>query len=86
MQPVTIYESVAEPTSQTTIADVLFGAVAVVLGLAGVALVLGVVLAGLLIGVRRVRRRDRPSGSESDLTRLGLESPSEAVGGGDESR
>jgi len=72
-QPVTIYESVSEPTAQTTIADVLFGAVTVVLGLAAVALVLGVVLAVVLIGIRRLRRPNRSSGSDSGMVTLGLD-------------
>lgn len=71
-QPVTIYESVGEATAQTTITDVLVGAASLVLGLAAVAVVCGVVLAGILVGARRLRRGNRSPDDMTDATRLGL--------------
>ena len=75
-QPVTIYEVVPAPTTQTTITDVAVGAASVVLALIGVALVLGLVCAGVLVGVRRARRKQNTDdeGGDSDATRLGLSS------------
>ena len=76
-QPITpfIAEIVDEPTQQTTVFDVLVGTVAIVIGLAMVALVLGLVCAGVLIAIRRIRGRDKLEGGGSDATRLGLEPP-----------
>ena len=73
-QPLTVYEIVEQSTPQTTITDVLLGAVWVVAGLAAIAVTLGVVCAGILIGVRRIRETNRASDA-SDMTRLGLNSP-----------
>ncbi len=75
-QPVTIYEVVPAPTTQTTITDVALGAGSVVLALIGVALVLGLVCAGVLVGVRRTRRNHNTGteSGDSDATRLGLSS------------
>ncbi len=74
--PVTIYEVVAEPTAQTTVLDVVFGGVAVVTALIGVAAVLGLGCAALLIGIRRMRRKRNGDGDtgDADVTRLGLRS------------
>ena len=75
-QPVTIYEAIPEPTAETTITEVVLGAVSVVLGVAGVALVLGLIIAGILIGIRRMRRTKQVDDDEGDahVTRLGLNS------------
>lgn len=76
LQPITVYHAAQEPTAQTTIGDVLMGAAAVVLGLAGAAVVLGLVCAGLLIMLRRVRGEDGRSPGDTDATRLGLDASS----------
>ena len=57
LQPPTpfVYEAVEPTTAQTTVVDVVLGAVAVAGAVAGIALLLGLVCAGLLIGVRRMR-------------------------------
>lgn len=67
-----IYEMVEKPTAQTTVIDVLLGAVWVVVGLATLALVSGLVCAGALILLRRVRGQDAFTGAGSDATKLGL--------------
>jgi hypothetical protein len=74
--PVTIYEVIPEPTAQTTILDVVFGGVAVVTALVGVAVVLGLGCAALLIGMRRMRRTRKgdDDAGDADVTRLGLRS------------
>ena len=76
LQPVTVYQTVQEPTAQTTIVDVLVGAAAVALGVAGAAVVLGLVCAGLLIMFRRLRGEDGRSPGDTDATRLGLDASS----------
>ena len=60
IQPATpfVYEVVEPTTAQTTVLDVVLGAAAVAGALAAAALVLGVVFAGLMLVVRRLRRRD----------------------------
>ena len=73
-QPITIYETVQQSTPQTTITDVLLGAVSVVLGLAVVAVALGLVCGAILISVRRVRGA-KSVADPSAVTRLGLDSP-----------
>ena len=78
LQPIAVYETVQEPTAQTTISDVLLGAVAVVLGLAAVAIVLGLVCGGVLITFRRRQREDGRTSGDTDATRLGLDASSEA--------
>ena len=75
-QPLSVYEIVEQSTPQTTITDVLLGAVWVVVGLAAIAVTLGVVCAGILIGVRRIRETNRAAAS--DMTRLGLNSSSKS--------
>ncbi len=77
LQPITVYEVVQEPTTQTTISDVLLGVVWVVLGLAVAAVVLGLVCAWILIVLRRMRGEGRPS-ADFDATRLGLDASSDA--------
>ncbi len=79
-QPLTVYETVQTSTPQTTITDVLLGALWVVAGLALVALVLGLACAGVLIAVRQVRGANRAS-DPSDMTRLGLNSSSKPSAG-----
>ncbi len=74
-QPLTIYETVQRSTPQTTITDVLLGAVWVVIGLAMVAVALGLIYAGVLIGIRRISG-SRSVADASVLTRLGLNSSS----------
>ena len=81
-QPVTIYEAVSEATAETTITDVLLGAVAVVLALVGVAILMGMVCAVILIGIRRMRHNHDPDDGDTDVTRLGLNSPTVAPGDG----
>ena len=76
LQPVTIYEIVDEPTTQTTIADVLLGVAGMVFALGAVALVLGLLCAGLLIKTRQIRRHRKSNGSSDDATQLGLNQPS----------
>ena len=74
LQPATpfVYE-VAEPTTaQTTVVDVLLGAAAVVGAVAVVALVLGLALAGLMIGIRRMRGENGLTGRGREGARLGL--------------
>ena len=71
-QPVTIYENVQQSTQQTTVTDVLLGAVGVVLGLAVVAVVLGLVCAVILIRIRRARG-GRPATTQAVVTQLGLD-------------
>ena len=72
-QPVTIYQTVQEPTAQTTIADVLIGAGTVVLGLMAVAMALGLACAWALIAFGRSRRQGRAASGNNDATRLGLD-------------
>ncbi len=79
-QPITVYEVVQEPSIQTTIGDVLVGALAVVVGLTVVATVLGLVCAGLLIAVRRMRSQDGQVSGDTDATRLGLDASSASPG------
>ena len=73
-QPVTptVYEMVEQTTEQTTVIDVVLGAFSVVGVLGLVAVLLGVLLAGLLIGVRRLRGDSVEGAAGSSATRLGL--------------
>ena len=76
LQPfVTVYEATQEPTTQTTITDVLLGVAWVVGGLAGAAVFCGLACAGLLIVLRWVRR-EGCSAADPDATRLGIDSSS----------
>ena len=77
VQPISplVYELVEETTVQTTVTDVLFGAVAVIGVLLVVGLALGLVCASALIGYRRLRGYDRLTGAQSESTQLGLNSP-----------
>ena len=63
-QPATpfVYEVVEPTTAQTTVVDVVVGAVAVAGAVAGVALLLGLALAGLMIGIRRMRGENGSTG------------------------
>ena len=60
VQPATpfVYEVVEPTTAQTTVVDVVLGAVAMAGALAAAALVLGVACGGVILAVRRLRRRD----------------------------
>ena len=73
-QPVTplVYEVVEPTTDQTTVIDVVLGAFSVVGVLGLIAVLLGLSLAGLLIGVRRLRGGDIRGATGSGATRLGL--------------
>ena len=73
-EPVTplVYEVVEATTEQTTVIDVVLGAFSIVGVLGLVAVLLGVSLAGLLIGVRKLRGRDMDGTAGGGATRLGL--------------
>lgn len=73
-QPVTplVYEVVEPTTDQTTVIDVVLGAFSVVGVLGLIAVLLGLSLAGLLIGVRRLRGGDIRGTTGGSATRLGL--------------
>lgn len=73
-QPVTplVYEVVEPTTAQTTVIDVVLGAFSVVGVLGLVAVLLGVSLAGLLIGVRKLRGGDVGGTAGGTATRLGI--------------
>lgn len=60
-QPLTplVYEVVEPTTQETTVMDVVLGSVAMIGAVAGVALLLGCICAGVLIGVRRLKGRDK---------------------------
>ena len=79
LQPLTplVYEVVEKPTSQTTVLDVVFGAFAVVGGLAVVGILLGILLAGMLIMTNRFRSRDALFNRGSKAIQLGLTSYSQ---------
>ncbi len=72
-QPATVYETVQPSTAETTIADVLLGAVSMVLGLAALALVLGIGCAAVMIAFRRFRGDGRTTAGGAGATRLGLD-------------
>ena len=70
---VPIFVEVAEPaTAEITVSDVLTGAFSFTGALAVVALVLAVLFASTLIGLRRKRLSNSPSGTTADGVRLGL--------------
>ena len=73
-EPVTplVYEVVESTTEQTTVIDVVLGAFSVVGVLGLVAVLLGVSLAGLLIGMRKLRGRDIDGTAGGGAPRLGL--------------
>ena len=73
-QPATpfVYEVVEPTTAQTTVVDVVLGAVAVAGAVAVVALVLGLALAGLMIGIRRMRGDDGLTGHDRQGASLRL--------------
>jgi hypothetical protein len=75
LQPITVYEVAQEPTTQTTISDLLLGVAWLVFGLAGAAVGFGLLCAWLLIVVRRMRGEGRPA-ADSDATPLGLDASS----------
>ncbi len=73
-QPVTplVYEVVEPTTEQTTVIDVVLGAFSVVGVLGLIAVLLGLSLAGLLIGVRKLRGGNVEATAGGRATRLGL--------------
>jgi hypothetical protein len=73
-QPITpfVYEVVEPTTEQTTVIDVVLGAFSVVGVLGLVAVLLGGVLAGLLIGLRKLRGGSVEGAAGGSATRLGL--------------
>ena len=73
-QPVTplVYEMVEPTTEQTSVIDVVLGAFSVVGVLSLIAVLLGVSLAGLLIGVRKLRGSSVEGAAGRSATRLGL--------------
>lgn len=73
LQPATVYETVQPSTAETTIGDVLLGAVAIVLGLAALALVLGIGCAAVMIAFRRFRGGGETTAGGAGVTRLGLD-------------
>jgi hypothetical protein len=79
LQPIIVYEAAPEPTTQTTISDLLLGVVWIVLALVVVAVVIGVACAGILIVFRRIRTDQDPPSGDPDATRLGLDASSPEV-------
>ena len=73
-QPVTplVYEMVEPTTEQTSVIDVVLGAFSVVGVLGLIAVLLGMSLAGLLIGLRRLRGNSVEGAAGGSATRLGL--------------
>ena len=69
-----VYEMVEPTTEQTTVVDVVLGAFSVVGVLGLTAVLLGLSLAGLLIGLQKLRGRD-VEGAGGSATRLGLGTP-----------
>lgn len=69
-----VYEVVEPTTKETTVMDVLFGSVAMIGAVAGVALLLGCICAGLLIAFRRSRGRDKLEEGGDGGVRLNLNS------------
>ena len=78
LQPIMplFYEVVEKTTEQTTVADVLLGAFAIIGGLVVVCFLLGLGCAGVLIALRKLQGQDRLAGAGSESTRLGLDSSS----------
>lgn len=76
-EPVTplVYEVVEATTEQTTVIDVVLGAFSVVGVLGLIAVLLGISLAGLLIGVRKMRGGGAERAAGDSATRLGLDAP-----------
>lgn len=74
LQPLTplVYEVVEKSTDQTTVLDVVFGAFAVIGGLAVAGVMFGVLFAGMLIAIRRFRGRNALSNRGSKAIELGL--------------
>ena len=78
LQPIMplVYEVVEKTTEQTTVADVLLGALAIIGGVVVVCFLLGLGCAGVLIALRKLQGQDRLAGAGSESTRLGLNSSS----------
>ena len=74
LQPLTplIYELVEPTTRETTVLDVLVGTAAMIGAVSGVALLLGCMYAGCLIGVRRLRGRNKLAAEGNGGVRLKL--------------
>lgn len=74
LQPLTplIYEVVEPTTRETTVSDVLLGSAAMIGAVSGVALLLGCMCAGCLIGVRRLRGRNKLAEEGNGGVRLKL--------------
>ncbi len=81
-QPVTplVYEVVEPTTEQTSVIDVVLGAFSVVGVLGLVAVLLGLSLAGLLIGLRKLRGAGVEATAGSSATRLGLSATADRPG------
>ena len=79
LQPIFVYEAAPEPTTQTTISDLLLGVVWIVIALVVVAVAIGLTCAGILIVLRRIRTDQDPPSGDPDATRLGLDASSPEV-------
>ncbi len=67
-----LFEAVDAPTESTTVADLLLEIAGLVGVIIIIALLAGTLIAGLLIGVRRLWPENSFNGTGSDRTRLGL--------------
>ena len=81
-EPVTplVYEVVEQTTEQTTVIDVVLGAFSVVGVLGLLAVLLGALLAGFLIGVRRLRGGSVDGVAGGSATRLDLSATADRPG------
>ena len=75
-----VYEVVEATTEQTTVIDVVLGAFSVVGVLGLVAVLLGALLAGLLIGMRKLRGGSVEGTVGGSATRLGLSATADRPG------
>jgi len=69
-----VYEIVESTTPQTTVADVVVGALGVVGAIGAIAFVLGVFFAGVLLLLRKWRGEDEVNAEGSGAVRLRLNS------------
>lgn len=67
-----LFEAVDAPTESTTVADLLLEIAGLIGVIIIIALLAGTLIAGLLIGVRRLWPENSFNGTGSDRTRLGL--------------
>jgi hypothetical protein len=66
-----IVQVVQQPVESTSLADVLIGAIGLTGALVLLALLLGAIFGGLLIGVKRLRRRTNlDTASDSDIIHI----------------